>query len=61
MFDEDCVLMCLIMDEIDWIVKLVDCMEVFLDEWLIECELVNIYVVFDYVKWLLDSGFVCGK
>src|ERR1700689_5473720 len=55
--DDDRVLTRLICDEADRIVKLVDRMEVFTDERPIEREPINIHVVLDHVKRLVQSGF----
>src|SRR3954471_7385917 len=55
--DDDRTLTRLICDEADRIVKLVDRMEVFSDERPIEREPVNIHVVLDNVKRLVQSGF----
>src|SRR6476620_8660419 len=55
--DEDRSLTRLICDEADRIVKLVDRMEVFADERPVEREPVNIHVVLDRVKKLVQSGF----
>src|SRR6204780_776544 len=55
--DDDRTLTRLICDEADRIVKLVDRMEVFTDERPIEREPINIHVVLDHVKRLVQSGF----
>ena len=55
--DEDRQLTRLICDETDRIVKLVDRMEVFSDERPVERQPVNIHVVLDHVKRLVQSGF----
>src|SRR3984885_11126333 len=55
--DDDRTLTRLICDEADRIVKLVDRMEVFTDEGPIEGEPINIHVVLDHVKRLVQSGF----
>jgi two-component system nitrogen regulation sensor histidine kinase GlnL len=54
--DEDRTLTRLICDEADRIVKLVDRMEVFADERPVEREPINIHVVLDHVKKLVQSG-----
>jgi two-component system nitrogen regulation sensor histidine kinase GlnL len=54
--DDDRALTRLICDEADRIVKLVDRMEVFTDERPIEREPVNIHVVLEHVKRLMQSG-----
>ena len=58
--DDDRTLTRLICDEADRIVKLVDRMEVFSDERPVEREPVNIHVVLDHVKRLVQSGFARG-
>jgi len=55
--DEDRALTRLICDETDRIVKLVDRMETFSDERLLERESINIHVVLDHVKRLALAGF----
>lgn len=55
--DEDRALTRLICDETDRIVKLVDRMETFSDERLLERESVNIHTVLDHVKRLAQAGF----
>ena len=55
--DDDRALTRLICDEVDRIVKLVDRMEIFSDEWPIEREAVNIHVVLDHVRRLARADF----
>lgn len=55
--DEDRALTRLICDETDRIVKLVDRLETFSDERMLERESLNIHAVLDHVKRLAQAGF----